>query len=751
MKQIISFIFAILISTSLFAQIDTTFLPIENDSVKLLSLIDSSRLGTHQIKELEIVGIRSNTTDPFSTTRINMDSIRTTYQGGDPFFTINRWSPNVLTQSDNGSQYGYSYMRIRGFDQTKINFTLNGIPLNEMEDQGIYFSNMPGFLNNISNIQVTRGIGTSQYGTTSIGGSVDMETNSPLKKLIRFNVNQGSFNNKQVSLVTNSGFLGKSKFAFSSNASYLSTSGFREHTQSEGFNYFGQVGYFSDKNTIRLYGFTGFVKNNLSWQPISKNGYNVYSYGFDTLGNYTTFNNVNYFQNGINQNYRTNANGNVERDVFNQNFISLNWINYNKSNLKFNSSIYFININGNYNTREPYYLNEVVVDNQIAGVQFYPEIFKYKLNSYQFGGMTNMVYTYGGFTFNNGLNYNNYRREHRRGFYDKDYSFDTTQYYLNTGFKNDVVAYSKINYQCNKFNYFVDLQYRSVSFKYLDNLPGFSKDYISNALYHSWNFFNPKAGIKLIDREYEAWISFGKTSREVTRTDLFYGYDDVDLNGEDVTNPLEGNIKLNFTPETIYDAEIGHKIKSDRFDLSYNFYYMLSQNERLNNGVYNMIGMPLKSIMDKVERKGIEITSNYSYKMLKVSVNGSYSINTIITGVPVITIPANTPTYMLNHFVSYGNKLSLGLSGNLMSRIYLDNTNDKNYSTPSFYVMNLITSYNLNKVKLSFTVNNLLNTKYYLPGGIINNTTPNGVDKIAGFYPGMTRNYFINVTFDLWK
>lgn len=750
MKSIIAIFLTTLFSISLSAQTET--LPLQSDSLNFLSLVDSSRLDkTYQIKTLEIVGVRTNLSDPVSTVRINMDSIRSTFQGGDPFFTINRWSPNVLTQSDNGSQYGYSYMRIRGFDQTKINFTLNGIPLNEMEDQGIYFSNMPGFLNNISNIQVTRGIGTSQYGTTSIGGSVDMETTSPINKLVRFSINQGSFNNKQVSVVTNSGFLGKSKFASSSNLSYLSTNGFRDHTESQGFNYFGQLGYFSQKNTIRLYGFTGFVKNNLSWQPVSKNGYNVYSYGFDTTGNYTIFDNVNYFQNGTEQNYRTNANGNVERDVFNQNFISLNWINYSRSNLKFNSSLYAININGNYNTREPYYLKEVVVDNQIAGIEFYPEIFKYRLNSYQFGGMTNVVYSYGGFTFNNGFNYNNYRREHRRGFYDKDYSFDTTQYYLNTGFKNDIIAYSKINYVCNKFNYFIDLQYRNVSFKYLDDLSGFSKDYVTNVLYHSWNFFNPKAGIKLVDDQYEGWLSFGRTSREVTRTDLFYGYDDVDLDEDNISNPLEGNISLNFTPETVYDAEIGNKIKSAKFDLSYNFYYMLSLNERLNNGVYNMIGMPLKSIMDRVERKGIEIVSNYNYKMLKVSINGSYSINTILTGVPVITVPANTPTYMLNHFVSYGKRFSVGLNGNLMSRIYLDNTNDNDYSTPSFYIMNLITQYNFNKIKLSFTVNNLLNTKYYLPGGIINNATPSGIEKIAGFYPGMTRNYFVNVTFDLWK
>ena len=745
MKYIFTLIYT-LISLSVFSQIDTNFISLSTDSLKLLTLVDSSSLPS-----IEIVGIRSNPTDPITTTKINMDSVRSTYQGGDPFFTINQWSPNVLTQSDNGSQYGYSYMRIRGFDQTKINFTLNGIPLNEMEDQGIYFSNMPGFLNNISNIQVTRGIGTSQYGTTSIGGSVDMETNSPLRRSVRFNLNQGSFNNKQISTIYNSGFLGKSKFAFSSNVSYMATNGFREHTQSEGFNYFGQVGYFSQKNTVRLYGFTGMSKNNLSWQPVSQNGYNVYSSGFDTLGNYTTFNNVNYFQNGTNQNYRTNANGNIERDRFNQNFVALNWINYARSNLKYNSSLYFININGTYNTREPYYLRDIVVDNEIAGQEFYPEIFKYNLNSYQFGGMSNMVYNIGGFTFNTGINYNNYRREHRRNFYDQPTSLDSTQYYVNTGFKSDFITYSKINYQCNKFNYFVDLQYRNVAFKYLDNGSGFERNYINDILYHQWNFFNPKAGIKLIDDDYEAWISFGKTSREVTRTDLFYGYDDVDINDGVVSNPLQGDITLNFTPEQVYDAEIGHKLKFSNLNLSYNLYYMITQNERLNNGNYNSIGMPLKSIMNKVERKGFELTSSYNYKKLKVSVNGSYSLNNIFTDSPVITVPANTPTYMLNHSVSYGRKWMVSINGNLMSRIYLDNTNDKNYSTPQYYIMNFIGSYNGDRVKLSFTVNNILNKKYFLPGGIINNSTPNGLDKIAGFYPGITRSYFINATFDLWK
>jgi len=109
-------------------------------------------LKVKQINEVQVVGIRSPLFEPVTSNTFKIDSTLKTYQGQDPFFILNTNTPGVFTQSDNGFSYGYSYMRIRGIDQTRINFTLNGIPLNEMEDQGIYFSNMPGFMNNISEV-----------------------------------------------------------------------------------------------------------------------------------------------------------------------------------------------------------------------------------------------------------------------------------------------------------------------------------------------------------------------------------------------------------------------------------------------------------------------------------------------------------------------------------------------------------------------------------------------------------------------
>lgn len=122
-----------------------------------------------ELDSIQVVGFRSSKLDPAPFTTIESDSIRRiTNSNSDPFFTISKSVPNSLSQSDNGTQYGYSYLRIRGMDQTRINFTLNGIPMNEMEDQGIYFSNMPGFYNSISRMDVSRGIGISKYGSTSV-------------------------------------------------------------------------------------------------------------------------------------------------------------------------------------------------------------------------------------------------------------------------------------------------------------------------------------------------------------------------------------------------------------------------------------------------------------------------------------------------------------------------------------------------------------------------------------------------------
>ena len=266
------------------------------------------------LNSIQCIGIKPSTKEPISIQEFKIDSVRNQYQGQDPFYLISTKTPSIYAQSDNGDQNSYSYLRLRGLDQTRINFTLNGIPMNEMEDQGIYFSNMPGFLDNIGNISVMRGVGTSKYGTTSFAGSVNMETKSMLQKQTQLEFTVESYNTRKETFNYTSG-LTKSKFAYNFGGTLFTTDGFKDHSGASGATYFGQIGYFGNSNIIKIISFYGNSTNHLAFlAPTSDQ---------------------------LNTNYRTNLNSNLEYDSFKQQMVSLNWVNYKFNHIK-SVSIIFI-------------------------------------------------------------------------------------------------------------------------------------------------------------------------------------------------------------------------------------------------------------------------------------------------------------------------------------------------------------------------------------------------------------------------
>lgn len=655
-------------------------------------------LKVKQINEVQVVGIRSPLFEPVTSNTFKIDSTLKTYQGQDPFFILNTNTPGVFTQSDNGFSYGYSYMRIRGIDQTRINFTLNGIPLNEMEDQGIYFSNMPGFMNNISEVQVQRGVGSSKYGTTSIGGSVNFETETPIISKGKLTGGFGSFGYDKISTMFavkySTGYLGNTKFAGSMNFNMVNTDGFRKNSASRGQNVFTQFGYYGTKNTVKVYGFSGPVYNQMAWLPVPIDS--------------------------INKDYRTNLNRKEEKDRFNQNFIALTWINYNNSKLKFNSSIYGNNIKGSYTS----YLDATTLG-------------KFSLNSYQTGVMTNMVYTFRGFTVNSGLNYNWYQRQHRLS----DNSLPDVFWYTNYGNKQDFIIFSKLNYNSNKWNFFTDLQYRFVNFTYREN------DTTNTQIGTNWRFFNPKVGVKYLSDKTEFWTSLAKTNREVTRSDMFRGYDHLvsfgnllnpNLLNSDSTLAVE-SFALNTRPESIFNLEVGLKKIYRKIILSGNLYGMFIQNERVANGEVNYIGLLLRQPVDRSYRTGFEFDGVYTHKNFKLLTNLNYSYNKVYLN-NKWTTHAFTPNFIMNNGIEYSYKYFIvGVSGRYVSKTYLDNTQNEELTTPDYYIMNFNTGFKADYVSVYVNVNNFMNTRYFLPGGVSGN--------LPAYYVGAWRNLF--VTFNM--
>ena len=661
----------------------------------LSSIISYSQdsLKITDLESVQVVGIKPIKKEPITLTTIGIDSIRHTFQGSDPFFIMNRWSPSILTQSDGGLPIGYSYLRMRGLDQTRINFTLNGIPLNEMEDQGIYFSNMPDFMSNISEIQIQRGIGTSKYGTTSFAGSVNLETKSLLKKEASAEFGYGSFNTYKGSAGLTTGLI-KDKFSFSSRFSYLKSDGFRRNSGTEGFTYFGQAGYFGKSDIVKVYGFIGKSNNQMAW--LAPN---------DSM---------------IRNDYRVNLNDEKEKDSFGQNFVALNWVNYKLNYVKFNSSVYFNNINGGYTA---------YLDSTVLGL--------FSLNSYQSGAMTNIVYEKDFITLTGGLNYNYYQRNHKLA----DNILPSDLFYKNIGYKQDVVAFFKLNRDFNGFNLFLDLQYRWVNFNY------------NKEIDWTWNFFNPKFGAKYIQKNWSTYVSFATTGREVTRTDLLRGYDDVSVIGNNV-EAFEDTFVVNRLPEKCYNLELGGNFSWKGLNLSSNLYIMYFENERISTGQINYIGLTLKNPVKQSMRYGFEFEGSYFYKGLTIGTNLSVSKSRIYQwsdidsiGNPIMPPYLNkeafaSPRFIMNNFIQYKYKYFLvGLNGQYVSRIFLDNRQDPLLTTPDYYILGSQIGVMWKNISLTFNVNNITNQKFYLPGGTLLNRPT--------YYVGALTNFFVNLKLTL--
>jgi iron complex outermembrane receptor protein len=679
MNKLITTVLALFFSVSVFAQ-DTT--------------------KTHELSLIQVVGVRNDTREPITQTKVNCDSISFLNQQKDPFFVLDKVSPSIYSQSDNGQGNGYSYMRMRGLDQTRINFNLNGIPLNEMEDQGIYFSNMPGFYNYMSNISVQRGVGSSKFGQTSVAGSVNMESRDMTKHTgeVNFLIRSNLPDNHYYNFFYSPG-LNKNGFAYQLGGTWQENQGFKEHSGNKGGSVFYGLGLYKKSNIFKVYGFSGIIHNQLAFYGVPMDS--------------------------INSNYQMNLNSPLDRDTFNQNLVTANWVNFSKSNVKFNTSIYFNNVNGTYNT---------------GGILF-------GVNSYQYGAMSNMVYEKNNNVLNIGLNSNIYQRGHfgsdNGGYYDFP---SNVSKYSNTGYKKDVITFGKYSRVIGNFNTFVDLQLRSVWFNTND-----SKTY-------NWTFLNPKIGFKHLDKNSSTYFSLGYTQREPTRTDIIQGI--IQSNKLEYGNP-DNSIFLskynsNLSPEKVTDIELGHNYHNKKIDINVNVYLMNINNEFVSTGTIDPYsGFMTKKSVESTLRAGFESDGRFNINKFNLFYSFQYQLNklfdssfdtTIHTSTIIIeSIPFN-PNLISSVGTSYKiDGFTFGIVGQYVSKMAIDMT-CLNCSTPQnfskeYWTLNGFCDYQFKQVSFGFKFNNLLNQKYYIPAGISAN--------LPTYYVGQLQNWSVSFKYKL--
>lgn len=618
------------------------------------SFSQSDTIGSQELPEVTVGSYFADKKTPLSYQNIDMDLIESKNTGQEGSFLLSE-TPSITVYSDAGSSQGYSYFRLRGIDQTRINMTLDGVPLNEPEDQGVYFSNYPDFINSIDKIQIQRGVGTSKNGTSSYAGSIQYSSPNLLDSNYKqIGAGYGSFNTYRIFGEYNMGF--KKNKGLYVRASHLNSDGFKDRSANNSQSVFYSGGIYKEKSVYKLTGFIGQQRNQMAWLGVS--------------------------QEQINENPRANGNAN-EDDHFIQSLTQLQHTLYltNSSTLK--SSLYYNYLQGNYDFNFDNFL----------GLPLSGELYNYAFESHLTGLFVNYSLEKKDLKWTSGIHGNLYARSHTGS------ERSLGELYTNTGYKNEFSGFSKAHYQLNNFSIYADVQIRHTSFDYegtadIDQL--------------NWTFINPKAGLNYQLKNMSLYYSIGRTGREPTRTDLLGGNDDL------LVDSTGSPILFIEAPEYVLDQELGVRINQGALTVNVNAYYMSFDNEIILNGQFGPNGLALNSAVESSIRTGLEIDVSLKIKKLKF-INASSFNHSKIKEQSTSFTPILTPKLIVNQDIIYTiRRLETGISMRYQSGSYIDFSNDNKLD--DYFLINLRASYTMKNWKLSVLINNVLNTTYYNNG-----------------------------------
>lgn len=611
---------------------------------------------------------------------IQLDSVKNYHAQETPYFFST--TPSVVAQSDNGTPFGYSYFTLRGMGQNRINYTLNGVPLNDGEDLAVYTSNYTDLLNSLRSVQITRGAGVSANGSSSYIGLVNMDLTSPFdNKSGEFTSMLGSFNSRKNSVKFNTGVT-KKGFGATFRASETYTDGFRDFSSGRSTSFSTSLGYRNEYTSIRFNVVFGKTKNGQAWLPVPEGlspTTNVLASNFGIKPQYDDF------TSGI---YQLQIAGKFSEQTI------------------FSLSTYFTSVNGNYDM--PSFTNPTSFFTPFPK----DEVSNLKLNSQNWGAYYNVKHTSNGFTIEPGFTINSYSRKHIGTGYNT---------YQNLGEKFDATAFTKASYKLG-LDWIIegDYQFRSTTFTYKNEAENFG------AKLYEYNFHNYSFGLSYRGNEvFKPYVSFGKSSREPSRTNIFGMLDNINSTNFDGINSSKY--------ETVHDIELGTKIKTKNITGSLNLYNMRFENEIIPTGEYNSYGIALTKNAEKSYRIGIE--GDLTLKLKKIEVGSTFNISKNKVWLDTKTDPALTPNFTSNLFVNYTfGKLNVGTNYKYVAQSFLNTENT--FISPEYHLVDMYIGYKFNKnLSLNATINNILN-RHWTTGGNV------GQDLDSTYTPTSTYRQF---------
>ncbi len=690
---------------------------------------DSTKI--NQLDAVLISAIRIDSKTPVTFTNLTKKEFKTRNLGQDIPILMN-YLPSVVTTSDAGNGMGYTGIRVRGSDATRVNITINGIPYNDSESQGTYWVNMPDFASSLESVQLQRGVGSSTNGSGAFGASLNMLTDNYSKTSNgEISNSGGSFNSRKNTVKFSTGLL-NNQFEIAGRLSILKSDGYVDRASSDLKSYFLQGTYVGKTTLIKALVFGGKEKTYQSWNGIDA----------ETLANNRTFNSAGMFTDQLgNTRFYDNETDNYQQDHY-----QLHW-NEKISN-KWNTTLAF------HYTKGKGYFENYIKDAAFADYGLLPVGSQVSTDLIRQKWLVNDFY---GTTFstnykNEKLNliiggaFNKYEGAHFGKVIWARFASQSElgdRYYDDFATKTDANLFAKANFQLSKkISLYGDLQIRNVHYKANSLETGIVND--------NFNFFNPKAGINYdLNSKNAFYFSFARANREPNRDDY-----------------ASGTPK----PEQLNDFELGWRATSEKAKFNVTAYYMKYKNQLVLTGALNDVGSPLRENVGDSYRLGLEIDANFYLSnkwllrpniALSKNKNQNYYFqkdgNLINFGDTNI---AFSPNIVAGNSVTFApsEKLQFSVLSKFVGKQFMGNIDSVNSELPSYFVNDLNVSYEIQPKKVfksvlfSLLVNNLFDTKYVSNGYYYtyNDTWTNPGNTItldgAGYYPQAGINFLAGIS-----
>lgn len=667
--------------------------------------------------EVIVQATRAAGNTPATYTDVKQAEIASQNFGQDLPYLLN-WTPSLVTTSDAGTGIGYTGVRIRGSDATRINVTINGIPYNDSESLGTFWVDIPDISASSESIQIQRGIGTSTNGAGSFGGTVNLQTTARNDEpFAEASVTAGSFNTQRYSVSAGTGLI-NDHWSFTGRLSNIASEGYIDRASSDLQSYYLSGSYYSRNSILKAIFFGGREVTYQSWYGIDADQMKIdrtFNYAgaiYDDEGNVT-----HYYDN--------------QTDNFKQDHTQLHFTHALSPYTTLSAALHYTYGRGyyeNYNQDAGFAslgLEDVVIGDSVVTQGDF--VTRKWLRNHFYGTTFALQHDRENIDFIFGGGYHRYApAAHFGEIVWGEFTpgqMPRQQYYSGESDKSDFNVYTKLSYAFTpRWTGYIDLQYRHVAY----STSGIDDDQSAYDVTDQLNFFNPKAGlVYILDKENTIYTSYAIANREPSRTDY-----------------LENDERPR--PERMGNLEAGWRKTTNRYNLAVNYYLMHYKDQLVLTGALDNVGNPIRANVGKSYRTGIEASGNFRLsRKVDWSVNGTWSRNrnldyvwedenseTRVKNTAIIL----SPEWIVGSQITFHalEHLHITLLSKFVGKQYLDNTENESLVLESYLVNDLRVSWQFfpagtKGVELSLLVNNLMDTEYASNGY--------SYDRVPYYYP----------------